>query len=219
MIVETNTYQGFNIQVDESRCQGCYQDILQRILDLLIFYISKHNKVLFIRFDVRFPSEQYNDISNQTFSKFLADFIKLYKRKGLDPVYVWVREQSREKHQHYHCILLLDGNKVQSYYHILQQAEDMWNRKCGVIQPGLINYCNKSRSGKFQSNGIMIRRNDDNFTDLFSQCFHWASYLAKTSTKNYAPFRTREFGSSRIPQDHPIHPKVYNTFPQINSIH
>ncbi|WP_081678610.1 YagK/YfjJ domain-containing protein [Desulfocurvibacter africanus] len=208
MIISTNNYYGFDIQVDEAKDQGCYDDILQRILDMLIFYISKHNKVLFVRFDVRFPSKYCNDSSNQTFSEFIAGFIKFHQRKGLDPVYVWVREQSREKHQHYHCILLLNGNKIRSYYEILQQAEAMWNRKLGVEQLGLINFCNRSRHGELQSNGIMLRRNDENFSDVFNKCFHWASYLAKTTTKDYAPLGIREFGSSRIPKDWPIHPKV-----------
>ncbi len=208
MIISNSNYYGLSIQADESKGQGCYTDILQRILDMLIYYISKHNKLLFIRFDVRFPAEYYNDRSNQIFSEFIADLIKFYKRAGLDPVYIWVREQSCEKHQHYHCILLLDGNKIQSYHHVLRQAEAMWNRKLGVEQLGLINFCNKSRYGELQSNGIMLRRNDENFSDVFNKCFHWASYLAKTATKDYAPLGIREFGSSRIPKNWPIHPKV-----------
>ena len=208
MITKANAHLGMPIQVDESRGQGCYTDILRKIHDLLASYTSKHNKVLFIRFDVRFPSNYYGDSSNSTFSGFIACFAKYYQRQGYDPAYLWVRERSREKHQHYHCILLLNGNLIQSYFHVLLQAEAMWNRKLGVNQPGLIDFCNKSRSGDKQINGIMIRRNDDDFSDKFRHCFHWASYLAKTTTKGTSPLWVREFGSSRIPQNWTIHPRV-----------
>lgn len=214
-IITRNSFNDMSIQVDENKKQGCYKDILQRILDILTYYSSKHNKALFIRFDVRFPSSYSNDRSNQTFSKFIACFIKFYKRNGLDPAYIWVREQSYEQHQHYHCILLLDGNKIQSYYHVLRQAEEMWGNKVEANHSGLIEFCNKTRSGDGQTNGILIRRNKESFPDIFRSCFHWASYLAKTSTKDSSPLWVREFGSSRIPHGWQIHPQIKKAFPQL----
>ena len=208
MITSVNTHCGMQIQVDESKGQGCYTDILRKIHELLAFYTSKHNKALFIRFDVRYPSYYYGDSSNNTFSDFIACFVKFYQRQGYDPAYLWVREQSQEKHQHYHCILLLNGDLIQSYYKVLGHAEAMWNRKLGVNQAGLIDFCNKSRYGDKQTNGIMIRRKDANFSDTFRHCFHWASYLAKTTTKDTSPPWVREFGSSRIPKNWQAHPIV-----------
>ena len=36
--------------------------------------------------------------------------------------YIWVREQEKSKHQHYHLVLMIDGNKEQFFDEILKIA-------------------------------------------------------------------------------------------------
>ena len=64
-------------------------------------------------------------------NKLLSDFLRLLKRNlksyfGFTRVgYLWVRELSTTDRQHYHLILLLDGNKVQHPKNVINIAEEV----------------------------------------------------------------------------------------------
>ena len=95
---------------------------------------------------------------NEIFSDFQANFMKNLSRQGLKPQYIAVREQSREKHQHYHVALLLDGQKTQSIHNHIQTAERLWDSALG-LEPrengyGLIDDCTTSRTKKSRSTGL-----------------------------------------------------------------
>jgi len=197
-ITYDNLYHGLPIMANQEQGWGCKIDILNRLYQFLISMTNKHNKTLFIRFDLRFPQESNPPVDNCLLSGFLDSFKTSLSRDGLDPHYFWVREQSREKHQHYHLILLLNGSKVQSYYHILQRAEYFWGLALDCEAKGLVDFCNHSRDGSPQPNGLMLRRGTPDFVPAFRTCFHWGSYLAKERTKGYGPAWSKEFGSSRI---------------------
>ncbi|WP_164837607.1 YagK/YfjJ domain-containing protein [Salinivibrio costicola] len=40
--------------------------------------------------------------------------------------YLWVREHERAKQQHYHCVLFLDGSKVNHFHTIQTTIDDYW---------------------------------------------------------------------------------------------
>ena len=131
--------------------------------------------------------------------------MKNRSRHGLKPQYVAVREQSREKHQHYHIALWLDGQKTRSIHDHIKTAERLWDRTLGLPERengyGLIDDCTVSRNGERQINGVMLRKDDSNYADKRNDCFRRASYLAKTNTKGKAPRGQRELFSSRIPKE------------------
>jgi len=109
-------------------------------------------------------------------------------------------ERSREKHQHYHGILLLDGQKTQSIHNHIQKAEELWASALNLPvdqNNGLIDDCTKKRDGSPQKNGIMLRKDDPDYDIKVKRCFEWGSYLSKPSTKDF-PKGTRTHGSSRI---------------------
>ena len=156
-----------------------------------------------MRYDVRIPEGMYLD-DNKTFRDFQANFMKNLSRQGLKPQYIAVREQSREKHQHYHVALLLDGQKTQSIHNHIKTAERLWDSALG-LEPrengyGLIDDCTTSRTGEKQINGVMLRPDDPDMEEKKDDCFRRASYLAKTSTKGNPPKYQREMFSSRIPK-------------------
>ena len=130
--------------------------------------------------------------------------MKNLSRKGLKPQYVAVREQSKEKHQHYHVALLLDGQKTQSIHNHIQTAERLWDLTLGLPEKengyGLIDDCTTNRNGDKQENGVMLRYDDPWRYDKKESCFRRASYLAKTTTKSNTPKGQRELFSSRIPK-------------------
>ncbi|MDD5598320.1 MAG: inovirus-type Gp2 protein [Victivallaceae bacterium] len=204
-MLESNiTYQPFYnnlpILTDQERHLGCHTEILDRISTLFEYMLSKHCKVLFMRFDVRFPQFNYYPDDNTLFEKFIAGFIKHLKRQSLDPYYLWVRERSREKHHHYHCILWLNGGKTRYIYSHLQKAEELWNRTLGLSPTyrGLIDYCMVSRDGQRQRNGIMLNRHDPELPAIIASCYAWGSYLSKANTKESIP-GIRQWSSSLLP--------------------
>lgn len=196
-----STYNGKRILTNKKKGLGCDTEILDKTDRLISSYTEKHNKVNLTRFDLRYPKDHFAPDDNKDFSTFSATFNKDLKRKGLDPKYIAVREQSREKHQHYHVAVLTDGNKIQNPHVVLKTAEEHWNRTIGQDKDskGLVDYCTKSRSGEKQTNHYRLRRGDENYDEDLNNCFERCSYLAKINTKGKAPHRTREVFMSRIP--------------------
>ena len=190
------SYGRYSIQANERF--ACHEEILARLLRLFDYMTANHNKVFFMRFDVRFPAGIEFPGDNARFERFIASLSRNLKRKGLDPHYLWCYERSREKHQHYHVVLLLNGSLTQSIKDHIELAASLWSRALQLpeVNRGLICDCTKSRTGESQQNGIMIRRNSPDFSESFCKAFEWASYLAKCNTKGYAPDGVREFGSS-----------------------
>ena len=161
------------------------QQILQNIENLLQHALAKHNKVFFVRFDVSFPEHETYLNPSPLISNFNESLIRYFKRKKLDPYYLWVREQKTSLNPHYHFIMLLDGNKIQHSYSVHIKAEQLWNKQLKLPEnnKGLIDYCNK------YSNGVMIYRND---SDSYEDAANWASYLSKIDDKNInAEFRSQ----------------------------
>jgi hypothetical protein len=179
---------------------GYSTEILDKLYSLLITYTQKHCKALFIRFDLHFEESKQACRSNRALDHFLENFKKRLIRDDLDPRVFWVREQtSLERNQHYHLILLVDGNKTQSYFNHLETAKEIWSWVNMVNESSsTVNFCNKNKNGNNQQNGVMMRRSPDGIIENFQQCFQWASYLAKFETKGMAPRGVRETGCSNV---------------------
>ncbi len=196
------TYHDYPIMTDKAKGLACDIKILNEIERQLDYAEETKSKVFFMRYDIRFP-EGYTHADNGVFREFQSKFMKNLSRQGLKPQYVAVREQSREKPQHYHVALLLDGQKTQSIHNHIQTAERLWDTTLGLPARengyGLIDDCTTSRTGEKQVNGVMIRPDDPDMKAKKDDCFRRASYLAKTNTKGNAPKGQREMFSSRIP--------------------
>ena len=188
---------------DEKRGLACDEKILHEIERQFDYAEETKKKIFFMRYDIRFP-EGYNHADNGVFREFQSKFMKNLSRKGLKPQYVAVREQSKEKHQHYHVALLLDGQKTQSIHNHIQTAERLWDLTLGLPEKdngyGLIDDCTTNRNGDKQENGVMLRYDDPFRYDKKESCFKRASYLAKCTTKGNTPKGQRELFSSRIPR-------------------
>ena len=196
-----STYSDYSIMTDKERGLSCNTSILKEIEKQFNYAEESKSKIFFMRLDVRIPDGMYID-NNKTFRDFQANFIKNLSRQGLKPQYIAVREQSKEKHQHYHVALLLDGQKTQSIHNHIQTAERLWDSTLGLLVKengyGLIDDCTTKRNGEPQENGVMLRPDDPEMEKKKDDCFKRASYLAKTTTKGNAPKGQRELFSSRI---------------------
>ena len=152
-----------------------------------------------IRFDVTYPKRFKAIEDNSDISTLMKLLIQQCSRKGVSPAYFWVREQSlRSNNQHYHCMLLLDGNKTCRYYPYIEAAEEIWGRILNVDPLGLIHYCNRSPEGNRQANGIILRSDDPNYEDKIDTVVRQAMYLAKDHTKGIYNDGVRDFGMTRL---------------------
>jgi hypothetical protein len=92
---------------------GLFTGTLKNMIDQIYAMFSYHNKLFLLRFDLHQPSPTDN---SEHVSKFISAALKIIMRKYKlkRSIYVWAREIESAAQQHYHCFLVLDGNKVQS---------------------------------------------------------------------------------------------------------
>lgn len=193
------TFEGLPIMANQANEQGCFEEILRMIKGNLDRQLETHNKVFVVRFDLRFPSDMPMENSNHAVSVFHERFTRYLRNNGADPKLVWVREQSREKHQHYHCMLIVDGNKHQAPQALLTHAEKYWGRALGAdgAIPGLVDHCKTGRDGSYVSNCYNLRRSDPALNTVMADCFRRCSYMAKVNTKENRPKELHSYGGSR----------------------
>lgn len=173
--------------------------IRDKLATLLTEYTTLHSKTMVIRFDVTYPKGLKAVEDNSDISALMKLLIQQCSRNGVSPAYFWVREQSlRSDNQHYHCMLLLNGNKTCRYYPYIESAEKMWGRILNVDPKGLIHYCNRDADGNRQANGIILRSDDLDYERKIATVVRQAMYLAKDHTKGIYNDGIRDFGMSRI---------------------
>ncbi|RXF78016.1 inovirus Gp2 family protein [Desulfovibrio sp. DS-1] len=196
MFITEKTYRDYPIQAYDDK--PCRIDILNAIIDRIEYMTSRFSRVLFIRFDLLYPRDFYSPRGNDDIQRFFNSFTSYLSRKGIAFQYVWVREQSREKHQHYHVMLLLNGNLTCHSWNHMEKADQLWQSALGIDYPGLLHRCDRSRDGTRHPDFIHLDRHDACYERDIQRCVEWASYLAKTRTKGYAPLNVREWGASTL---------------------
>lgn len=197
-----NEFNGKPILTDREKGYGCRKDILEKIDERLEYGTDQYRKILCTRMDLRYPKGYDVPSDNGQVSSFLSSFNKNLKRNGNAPQYVCVREQSREKHQHYHLMLLTNQKNHQFPHKLIDKAEKFWASTLGIENgKGLVDHCTKSRSGEKQKNSYQLNQNEENFEQVMKDCFQRCSYLAKTNTKGNKPKYKREVLCSRVPNN------------------
>ncbi|MBB5143649.1 YagK/YfjJ domain-containing protein [Desulfovibrio intestinalis] len=175
------------------------QAIYNNLAILLTEYTTSFSKTMVVRFDVTYPKSFMAVEDNSDMSDLMKLLIQQCSRNGVSPAYFWVREQSlRSDNQHYHCMLLLDGNKTCWYYPYIELAEKMWGRILNVDPKGLIHHCDRDPDGNRQANGIILRSDDPKYESKIDTVVRQAMYLAKDHTKGFYNDGIRDFGMTRI---------------------
>lgn len=206
----SNEFNGLPINNGLDGEHFCYDMILNKIYERLRWMSNRHCRVFFVRFDLRFPVNYLTNGGNDEVSHLFKIMKENASNRGTDVHFVWVREQSREKHQHYHCVMFINGSLVCNYRRYLGEIERVWGLVLSCDAKGLVDWCDRDRSGLPVENGIMIvrPRQDAQGDSFFAQnelynnslrrCFEWASYLAKTNQKDNTPPGTRRFNASQL---------------------
>lgn len=164
-----------------ARKSGVYTAMLKRIIGQLTAMLSHHNKIHVIRFDL--SVDDYTD-NNQRITDFNRRlFGKLDSRYQLTRIaFAWVREMEKAKQQHYHYLLILDGNKVQHPDIVQKIITDTWQFEGGRHWKPKNCYYNIARDQHEQLQNAIFR----------------LSYLAKGRGKGYKPSQTKNYSTSRI---------------------
>lgn len=188
-------YSGYSVQADNGNPSRT--DILDAIIERIEYMIKRFGRVLFVRFDLRYPQGCDSPKTNQDLSRLLNSFGMYLTRGKIAFQYVWAREQSLGMNQHYHVMMLLNGNVTRNSIGHLAKAGELWQSAIGVQSSGLLHRCSPLFDGN-NSCQVMLDRNDHHYEENIRECVHWASYLAKVYSKGNAPYRGREWGATSI---------------------
>lgn len=103
-----------------------YQNYLSNNRDLLDMMLARHSKVLFLRFDLRFPEAYCWPEPISYFLRFLDCYRRCLVEQEFDPQYGIRMEKMTSINPHFHVALLLNGNKANAghAWFYKQQAEN-----------------------------------------------------------------------------------------------
>ena len=182
------------------------QDILSQIIARLNWMINHHNKVLFIRFDIRFPNGYPHDGNNHEISSLLRRLRENLGYSSVEVQYTWVRERVGSPLPHYHVAMLVDGSKIQNPMGILLEADRIWNHTIGYGGTGLVNFCCHDggvghvmlRRPSSVAEGEALETAQCQFRDAYDDAMRRIMYLAKSYSKGNTPPRVREFGCTQM---------------------
>ena len=181
-------------------------DCIQR---RMAFMTERHCKVLFVRFDLRFPAGTVHLGSSTEMSSFIKALRSHYTDDGIAAHYIWVREQLTSEAPHYHVVLLLNGSKIQNPAGVWAKAAEIWSRITNG-PAALVHQCRQARMAPGDYGAIMIRRPSGNaagyellrqqqvFQEAWEEALKSAAYLAKDYSKGNAPSRVRNYGASEL---------------------
>jgi len=159
--------------------------IMRSILDTVLEMFSRSTKVLVVRFDLHVKEHSETNLILSKFSKMLTKI--LYKNYAKTWFHlIWVREHGHSPCQHYHCVLLANGHKVNHPGKLNKLMAMCWHEVSG---------------GTFSlpANCYYLWQPGNN--KLFGQIIYRLSYLAKNTTKKRFNMYTKRHGNRRISGD------------------
>ncbi len=156
--------------------------ILKAILSQLETMINYHNKLTVVRFDLH---QQHYTPNNKHLDIYFKQVIKKAKRKYKTGrvAYGWVREVEKVKNQHYHCFIILDGNKVKNGYCFVDDIRKDW--------------LFRTDSSFFIPDNPVHNLTRGNVREI-NEVIYRLSYLAKERGKGYKGEKARDYSTSRL---------------------
>lgn len=151
------------------------KDIMDSIFTVLREFFEKRSKLTAIRIELHLKQwTENNDPVSEFFRKLRRQLFKHYGK--IYHRYIWVREQAQTKAQHYHVVLLVDGQFSKHSSIIEEIARRIWTY--GYL-------CLPKRP---------FYRIDRDQIQRFCALVYRLSYLAKAETKGSRPKKVRDYG-------------------------
>lgn len=177
------TLNGVNLAINTASGKAeCYTEMLECLDNQCRTMLSHHNKVLFIRLDLRCDRYSPNNIGiSRLMDKIRKHLSNKYSCKRMG--FFWAREQETSKRQHYHLLLMIDGNKIKHPHNICEWVKARWENTIGnsLYVPKNCYY-------------FVYRGNQEEYNAMFMR----ASYLTKTRGKGYGGKYAKNYASSRL---------------------
>lgn len=151
------------------------KDIMDTIFTVLREFFEKRSKLIAIRIELHLKQWTANNAPvREFFTKLRRQLLKLYGR--IYNRYIWVREQGQAKTQHYHVVLLVDGQIIKHSSVLEKIASSIWTYGYLCLPKRPFYHIHRDQIGRFCA---LVYR---------------LSYLAKAETKGNRPKRTRDYG-------------------------
>ncbi|NWF37511.1 inovirus-type Gp2 protein [Mariprofundus sp. KV] len=175
-------FGGVTYKVNVTKRSGVYREVMRKVLEQLSIARKKHGRLLVVRFDLHSFAFDSNSLMVSQFRNQIIQWIKRnYKTK--DVGFVWVREQERSKHQHYHFALFIDGDKIRHSKKLLEAIADKWEHV------------------DHHNNHMPVIPKPFYFVDndsVFADAVYRLSYLAKQRGKGHRPDQAKDYSTSRL---------------------
>jgi len=173
-------FMGYKINSAKS---GVYAETMKTIINQLEACRSHHGRILVVRFDLHSHGFKLSD-NNKVVSLFMKRIVSWVERNYSTNKIgrLWVRECERAKHQHYHCALMIDGDKIRHPKKLLEVIKERWE----MASP---------------SHHMPYVPKPYHFVDKHSglnDSVYRLSYFAKCRGKGYRPDQAKDFSASRI---------------------
>lgn len=206
--INTPTFNGYPVQSSKGEL---IENILLRNEYVLTHALSLYNRVVALRFDLKFPVTYQGDC--EVISKF---FDALRFRLKMDIAsksrarnrnlscelnYVWVKEKNRSFNWHYHVVIFLNHDVYSCLGNINSPDANMYNRileswasAIGISVEAAIGLVHVPQNARYK----IDNKSPYHFTDI-QVLLHRISYFAKVATKPYFSGRKHRFyGSSSV---------------------
>lgn len=173
----------YNNHPINAKVSGCYKKALNKIENIMNEMISKHSKIMTVRFDIRYPDGDNINSSSERVSDFSYNLKRSLDRETFegghkaDAKIVHVQEKESSNHPHHHFAVIVNANAKQKAYPILEKANRLWKTMLSTNEDGLVDYCNR------YENGIIIKRNSPDYEKQYDKTFYQLSYLTKVRGK------------------------------------
>lgn len=163
---------------------GYYYDILKSTLKQLDVMLCKFSKVLVVRLDLRLKEYSKN---NKVVSQFISALQKKIKSAYGEFAYIWVREQSKAKQQHYHLAYFFNGHKIAHPSKVITFIQSKWENVSAGGSVYIPDNC-----------FYQLFTNQPNFYQSFKDAVYRLSYLAKCYSKRRVSQSVKNYSSSRL---------------------
>ena len=162
-------------------------------------FMLKWARTFVVRFDVRFPNGYPNTGLNTEISELMRRVKEHYTHHGIRCHYVWVREIKGSDLPHYHVVMMFDGHRINSGWHVLARVQATWNRIVQMDMNGLIHLC----TADHRDGGVMLERPSselgfEQFQSVYADTTQWLEYMAKMDGKGMAPKSVRDYQGSQL---------------------
>lgn len=156
-------------------------NIMKAIFDCVNQAYQLSSRVLAIRYDLHL--HEYSD-DNQVISDFckqLRTLVRSHYPKSFVNLF-WVREQDKSASQHYHCVVMMDGNHIRTPYYLNQLVSKAWQ----VVSQSKV---------WFPANAYYLvdKKEINTLSRLLLRLSYFAKRKSKTQIKSYIPLYGQKY--------------------------